>query len=141
MPNVFNLDGHISLDFTRSLLATSSIWRVKMNLYHCFFSRASSAVLSKMILQKYFSHPSLVIYFFPTQPRKPNLGLQIGGRLLIAAHLDQSNNLADQQQVLDFAMPFTSLSIMSKKQGQNHFPEPKPECYDFSSLNLLCKAM
>jgi hypothetical protein len=79
-----------------------------------------------MTLQKHFSHPSLVIYFFPTPPRKPNLGLQIGGRLLIAAHLDQSNNLANQQQVLEFAMPFTSLNIMSKTQGQNHFPEPKP---------------
>jgi hypothetical protein len=90
-----------------------------MNLYHCFFSRASSAVLGKMTLHKYFSHPSLVIYSFPTPPRKPNLGLQIGGRLLIAAHLEQSNNLANQQQVLDFAMPFTSLSIMSKTQGQN----------------------
>jgi hypothetical protein len=112
-----------------------------MNLYHCFFSGASAELLSKMTLQIYFSHPSLVIYFFPTQPRKPSLGLQIGGRLLIAAQLDQSNNLANQQQVLDFAMPFTSLSIMSKTQGQNHFPEPKPVCFDFSSLNLFCRAM
>jgi hypothetical protein len=35
-------------------------------------------------LQKYFSHPSLVIYFFPTSPIRLKLGLQTGGRLLIA---------------------------------------------------------
>jgi hypothetical protein len=40
----------------------------------------------------------LVIYCFPTPPRKLKLGLQIGGRLLIAIHLDQSNYLANQKQ-------------------------------------------
>jgi hypothetical protein len=39
-------------------------------------------------LQEYLSHPSLVIYFFTTPPIKLKLGLQIGGRLLIANHLD-----------------------------------------------------
>jgi hypothetical protein len=39
---------------------------------------------------KYFSHPSLVIYFFATQPIKLKLGQHIGGGLLIANHLDQS---------------------------------------------------
>jgi hypothetical protein len=63
-------------------------------------------------LQKYFSHASLVLYFFPTPPIKLQLGLQIGGRLLIATHLDQSNYLANQQQVLGFAMPFTTLSTV-----------------------------
>jgi hypothetical protein len=42
-------------------------------------------------LQTCFSHPSLVVYFFPpTAPIKLKLGLQIGGRLLITNHLDQS---------------------------------------------------
>jgi len=50
-------------------------------------------------LQKYFSHPSLVIYFFPTPPIKLKLGLQIHGRLLIPTHMDQSNYLTNQQQV------------------------------------------
>ncbi len=45
-----------------------------------------------------------------------------GERLLIATHLDQSNNLANQQQVLGFAMPFASLRILSKNAG------PKPFC-------------
>ncbi len=46
-------------------------------------------------LQQYFSHPSLVIYFFPTPPIKLKLGLQIGVKLLITTHLDQSNYLAN----------------------------------------------
>ncbi len=49
-----------------------------------------------VILQKYFSHPSLVIYFFRTPPMELKLGLQIGGRQLIAIHLDRSNYLANQ---------------------------------------------
>jgi hypothetical protein len=40
-------------------------------------------------LQKYFANPSLVIYFFPTPPIKLKLVLQVGERLLIATHLDQ----------------------------------------------------
>jgi hypothetical protein len=35
-------------------------------------------------------NPSLVSYFFSTPPIKLKLGQQIGGRLLIANHLDQS---------------------------------------------------
>jgi hypothetical protein len=40
----------------------------------------------------------LVINFFPTLPIKLKLGLQVGGRLLLATHLDQSNYLANQKQ-------------------------------------------
>jgi hypothetical protein len=36
--------------------------------------------------------------FFPTPPIKLKLGFQIGGRLLIATHLDQSNYLANDRQ-------------------------------------------
>ncbi len=61
-------------------------------------------------LQKYFSHPSLVIYFFPIPPIKLKLGLQIGGKLLVATQLDQSNYVGNQQQVLGFAVTFASLS-------------------------------
>jgi hypothetical protein len=53
--------------------------------------RASPEVL-RMWPCKNVSHiPVLVIYFFPIRPIKLKLGLQIGGRLLIATHLDQSN--------------------------------------------------
>jgi len=41
-------------------------------------------------LQKYFSRPSLVIYFFATPPIKLKLDQQINGGLLLANHLDQS---------------------------------------------------
>jgi hypothetical protein len=66
-------------------------------------------------LQKYFSHPSLVIDIFPTPLMiKLKLGLQIGERLQMAGHLDPSKYLANQQQVLGFAVPFTSLSKLCK---------------------------
>jgi hypothetical protein len=43
---------------------------------------------------------------------KTNTGTIKGRRLLIATQLDQTNHLANQQQVLGFAMPFASLSIL-----------------------------
>jgi hypothetical protein len=52
-------------------------------------------------LQKYFSHPSSVIYFLPAPATK--LGLQIGVRVLTVIHSDQSISLPNQQQVLGFA--------------------------------------
>jgi hypothetical protein len=42
-------------------------------------------------LQKYFSHPSLVMYSFANPPIKLKLAQQIGGGLLIANHLDISH--------------------------------------------------
>jgi hypothetical protein len=39
-----------------------------------------------------------VTNFLPTPSIKLKLGLQVGGRLLIATHLDQSNYLANQKQ-------------------------------------------
>jgi hypothetical protein len=65
-------------------------------------------------LQKYFSPPSFNLFaFFPTPPMKLKLGPQIGERLL--------NYLANQQQVLVFVVPFTSLSILCNKNvGLKH---------------------
>jgi hypothetical protein len=37
--------------------------------------------------------------FFPTPPIKVKLGVLVGGRLLLATHLDQSNYLAIQGAV------------------------------------------
>jgi hypothetical protein len=62
------------------------------------------------------------LIFFSTLPIKLKLGLQKMGILLIANHLDQSNHLANQQQVLGFAVPFASLRILCKSAG------PKPFC-------------
>jgi hypothetical protein len=63
---------------------------------HGLFLRASSAVLSTCPLScivKYFSHPSLVIYFFT----KLKLVQQIGRGVLTANHLDQSLWWANQK--------------------------------------------
>jgi hypothetical protein len=43
---------------------------------------------------------------------KTQIGTAKGQRLVIAIHLDQSNHLANQQQVLCFAVRFTSLSTL-----------------------------
>ncbi len=51
-----------------------------------------------MTMRKYFSHPSFSYLLFPTPPISLKMGLQIGGRLLVATHLDQSNYLANQKQ-------------------------------------------
>jgi hypothetical protein len=72
--------------------------------------------------QEYFSHQSYGINFFPTPPIKLKLGLQIGGRLVIANHLDQSETGSGSQivfinsslVVIGFAVPFTSLSKLCK---------------------------
>jgi len=48
--------------------------------------------------QKYSDIEVLVINFFPTPPLKLKLGLQVGGRLLLATHLNQSNHLPNQKQ-------------------------------------------
>jgi hypothetical protein len=55
--------------------------------WRCSYSTGAPQYIT---LPKYFSHPSLVIYFFGTPPIKPKLGQQIVGGLLIANHLDQS---------------------------------------------------
>jgi hypothetical protein len=40
--------------------------------------------------------------------------------------------------MLRSAVPFANLTILYKKlQGQNHFAEAKPTCFDFSSSNFL----
>ncbi len=93
-----------------------------LSIFFKFVIRLSGA--QYVTMQKYFSHPSLIIYFFLTPPIKIKLGLQIVGRLLIETHLDQSHTLANRQQVLGYAVPFTSLSKLCKMLGQNHFAEP-----------------
>jgi hypothetical protein len=57
------------------------------------------------------------LLLFPNLTHKTETGTAKGGRLLIATHLEQSNHLANQQQVLGFAVPFASLSPMCKNAG------------------------
>jgi hypothetical protein len=58
-------------------------------------TKTISSSAEYVTLRIYFSHPSLLIlpiylFFFPVPPIKLKLGWQIGGRLLMANHLDQS---------------------------------------------------
>jgi hypothetical protein len=48
-----------------------------------------------------------------------------GVRILMAIHIEQSNHLANQQQVLSFVVSFASLSILCKPA--------KLACFNFSS--------
>ncbi len=68
-------------------------WLCPLNGIHKSISSSAQYVP----LQKYFSHPSLVIYLFPTPSIKLKLGLQKGWRLLIAKHMDQSLWFANQK--------------------------------------------
>jgi hypothetical protein len=67
---------------------------------------------AKIFLTSKFSN-----LLFPTPAVKLKLGLEIDGKIRIATHLDQSNYLANQQQVLGFAVTFTSLSKLCKNAG------------------------
>jgi len=85
-------------------------------------TKSISSSVQCITLQKYFSHPSFsYLPLFPSPPIKLKPGLQIGGRLVIATHLDQSNHLANQEQVLGFAVPFTSLCKLCNSAGQKPF--------------------
>jgi hypothetical protein len=65
-----------------------------------YFALGASPALLSMRSCKNISHfQVLVIYLFATLPIKLKLGLQISGRLLKAIHLEQSNYLANQNQV------------------------------------------
>ncbi len=75
-------------------------------------------------IQKYFLHLSLVIWFFPTPPIKLKLVLQIGGRLLIANHLDKSLLLTNQNHGATIVSYLLYSSLRS---------------VDFTSLCKLCK--
>jgi hypothetical protein len=83
-----------ALPFSADRCNQSSVSRLMFPL------RAAPPMLSMWPCLQYFSHPRLVIYLFLTSPiLKLKLGLQMLGDLLIATHLYQSNNLANEQQV------------------------------------------
>jgi hypothetical protein len=80
MQNFYEYDSWHNADMTTSKLCSS----VLHELVHGW---AISSCAQSVTLQKYFSHPSLVFFFFSTWPIKLKWVLQIGGRLLIATHL------------------------------------------------------
>jgi hypothetical protein len=64
-------------------------------------SKSISTNVQYVTLETYFSHPSfsyILGNYFPTPPTKLKLGLQVGGRLLVATHSEQSNYLPNQKQ-------------------------------------------
>jgi len=74
-------------------------------------------------LQKYFSHPSLVISFFPTPPHKTKTGTANTWETTSTnprRPIKLSNqSTAGQQQVLGFAVPRTSLGKVCKNAPPN----------------------
>jgi hypothetical protein len=95
-----------------------------------------------LTLHKCFSHPSSVFVFFPTPAIKLKLGLQFGGRLLMATNMDGSN----YQQVLGFVLPFTSLTLQHstffeslQSQGLPWNEAEKYFCYNLSNLVVVKK--
>jgi hypothetical protein len=92
-------------------------------------------------VHKYFSYPSLIIYFVfnPTHETKTVIASTVGGRLLIATHLGQSNCFPNQQQVLGFAMPFPTSANCTKMLGQNHFVEPNWHALTFFHPIFICR--
>jgi hypothetical protein len=103
-----------------------------------FALRASPAVAvcgpAKIFLTSKFSY---LLFSNPTH--KLDLGLQIGGRLLIATHQDQSNYPANQQQLLGVAVPFTSLIKLCKVLARNHLAEPNQHVLTFLHPILICR--
>ncbi len=98
--------------------------------------RAKYSTHVPALQQQYFSHPRLVIYFFPAPSIELKLGIAKGGRLLTATHLDESNHVANQQQVLDRTCSFNQ--PVQKCWAKTILPSKKPACFDFSSSKICC---
>jgi hypothetical protein len=97
---------------TPGCLNTSNTFRT------CRWNNVAGA---ESVTQKYFAHPSLVIYFFPTPPLKQKLGLQIRERLLRATQLNQSTAGA--------------------RLRQNQFPQPTQHVLTFLHPILICRVV
>jgi len=67
---------------------------------------------------------------------KTEMGSAKDRRLVIANHLDQPNHLANQQQVLDFAVTFCS----DKMLDQNQFAEPNQHVLTVFIQSILYSA-
>ncbi len=116
---------------------------------------AGSHTELSVTLSKHFSHPSLAVYSFATPPIKLKLGQQIGGRLLIANHMDQPLWWVNQKYwaavrsyllhsflfcrcaALLRLVPATVPSAIMLRQNQ--FPESNRYRFDFFHPFLLCR--
>jgi hypothetical protein len=68
------------------------------SLGSCSLAKSICRCAPYVTLQKYFSHPSLVIYFFAMQPIKPKLGNSKPFGLIIM--MGQSETLSSDSQIL-----------------------------------------
>ncbi len=84
-------------------------------------------------LPKYFSNIQVQLFTFSNPTHKTKTGTEIGGRLLIATHPDQSSYLTNQHKMLCLAVPLTSLSKLCTNAGPKPFCWAKLTCSDFSS--------
>ncbi len=82
---------------------------------------------------KNISQIQVQLFTFSNPTHKTKTGTEIGGRLLIATHLDQSNYLTNQHEMLCLAVPFTSLIKLCTNAGPKPFCWAKLTCSDFSS--------
>jgi len=101
-------------------------------------------------LQKYFSHPSLVIHLFFNLAHKTKTGTAnrwettnskpLGPIIMIGKSETGSSSqilfITLVWQVLGFAVPFTNLSRLCKNAGPKPFCLANPTCVDFSSSNV-----
>ncbi len=85
---------------TANILCREILQVVQTTVRLCLVRRAAQSVLIMWPCRDISHIQVLFFYLFPTPPIKLKLGLHIGQRLLIGTHLDQSNYLANQQQVL-----------------------------------------
>ncbi len=110
--------------------ASTNDARCSMSFIFRHLHRCSICTRVILLLTSKTSH-----LFFPNPTHKT----EIGRRLLIATDLHKSNNLANQKQVLSFALPFASLSIVYQKKNGGLQPicRAKLACFEFSSSKIL----
>jgi hypothetical protein len=107
--------------------------------------RASPVDAQYVTIQKYFSHPSLVFYFFPTPPIKPKLGLYVGSESTNSKPIRNTEQQSDHIYytllwlVLGCTVPFTSLQKLCKTLGQYHFLEPNRHILAFLHPIFICR--
>jgi hypothetical protein len=112
--------------------------------------KSTSSGAQYVALQKYFSHPSLVIYVFIFQPINWKLGQQIGWGVLIANHLDQSLWWANQKQWTPVRSYYYTLLcrcttllhlLPATEDSQNHFPELNRHILTFIFIHFYCAGL
>lgn len=80
--------------------------------------------------------PSKIYLFADSKPHPWTWHREKSQNLLITNHLDQSIYLANQEQVLDCAVAFASLTVWAKMLSHSYFVEPAGQI--FTDLTVQC---